>query len=528
MATGDQPLTAGAAATEAPDGQDAPPRRTVGAWVDGITENELPLFAQNLAEISSVATARQSSAADLARVIAMDISMSVRLLKIANSPVLNPQNRSIDSIRAAVVLMGFDAVRDLAFSLSLVSELHREDGRNRVTELLAHAFHAATLAQALSHAARDRSPEEVFVAALLLNVGEMAFWSRSRSECDAIAALEARGESREAAERSVLGFPLRELTRRLADEWRMSGLLKATLAGADDGDARCVNVRFGDRMAAIVEAHGWDSPEGRTALKDLAERLGVPRADLGEKLRASTREAGRMARRFGVPDVERFLSSAGTAAAPEGLDDASTGAPSGAAPAADAAAATDAGASGRPPSADAAEAEYPEADPQRELQAVRDVQAELQGRPDIDRLMRLVLDGLHRGAGMDRAFFAMLSPDRTELRARYAAGADAAGVLDGCRIPVAGQRNLFTVLLQAGKAVWVDAGRRERLGPLIGPDIDRWAAGAPFYAMPIFVRQRAVGLLYADRSGSGRDLDEEGFSSFRFFGEQIATGLERR
>ncbi len=493
------------------------PRRTVGAWVDGITEKELPLFAQNLAEISSVATARQSSAADLARVIAMDISMSVRLLKIANSPVLNPQNRSIDSIRAAVVLMGFEAVRDLAFSLSLVSELHREGGRDRITELLAHAFHAATLAQTLSHCARDRSPEEVFVAALLLNVGEMAFWSRSRAECDAIAAQEAAGESREAAERSVLGFPLRELTRRLAEEWRMSGLLKATLAGTEDSDPRCASVRSGDRIAAIVESHGWDSAEGRAALKDMAERLGMPRADLEEKLRTATREAGRMARRFGVHDVERFLP----AARPAGAVGEQPAGPA-------TAAAAPAGTGMAPDVSGDSGPDFPDADPQRELQAVRDVQAELQGRPDIDRLMRLALEGLHRGAGMDRALFAMLSPDRGELRARYAAGADAEAVLGSCRIPVAGKRNLFAVLLQAGKAVWVDAERRERLGPLIGPDIDRWAAGAPFYAMPIFVRQRAVGLLYADRSGSGRALDEEGFSSFRFFGEQIATGLERR
>ena len=513
----------GAAAAPEPDAPELPQRRSVAAWVDGITENELPLFAQNLAEISSVATARQSSAADLARVIAMDISMSVRLLKIANSPVLNPQNRSIDSIRAAVVLMGFEAVRDLAFSLSLVSELHREGGRDRVTELLAHAFHAATLAQTVSHCAGDRSPEEVFVAALLLNVGEMAFWSRRRPECEAIAAREADGESGEAAQRGVLGFSLRELTKRLADEWRMSGLLKATLVGNDDGDPRCASVRSGDRIAAIVEAHGWDSSEGRAALKDMAERLGMPRPDLEERLRTATREAGRMARRFGVHDVERFLPTARAAG--------STGRPAGGRKAVDngaSATTAPAGTGQRQEAAAVGEAGFPDADPQRELQAVRDVQAELQGRPDIDRLMRLALEGLHRGAGMDRALFAMLSPDRGELRARYAAGADADAVLGSCRIPVTGKRNLFAVLLQAGKAVWVDAERRERLGPLIGPEIDRWAAGAPFYAMPIFVRQRAVGLLYADRSGSGRALDDEGFSSFRFFGEQIATGLERR
>jgi len=46
--------------------------------------------------------------------------------------------------------------------------------------------------------------------------------------------------------------------------------------------------------------------------------------------------------------------------------------------------------------------------------------------------------------------------------------------------------------------------------------------------MPIFVRSRPVGLLYADRSASGRELDEEAFTSFRYFGDQIGAGLARR
>jgi len=502
--------------TPEPAEEARPPRDGVWAWVDSITERELPLFAQNLAEISSVASARQSSAADLAGAITMDISMSVRLLRIANSPVLNPQDRTIDSVRTAVVLMGFDAVRDLAFSLSLVSELHRGDGNDRVVELLAHAFHAATQAQTLARVDKDRSPEEVFVAGLLSNVGEMAFWSRPRSEGAAIEARIARGEPREDAERAVLGFPLKDLSRRLAEEWRMSGLLRSVLADPASGNPRCGSVRTGDAVATVVEAHGWESREGKAALDDAAEQVSMSKAELEPLLRDATRQAGKMARRFGVPEIERFLSQ-GRAGA--GSDKASA---AGGALAADAAVAA---ASGAPD-----QAAFATADPQLELQAVRELQAQLQeDKPDIDRLMRLALEGLHGGAGMDRAFFAMLSPDRSVLRARYAAGGDREALLEACRIPVGnGARNLFGVLLQTGKAGWVDAARRDRLGSLIGADIDRWAAGAPFFAMPIYVRSRPVGLLYADRSASGRALDDDAFSSFRFFGDQIGAGLARR
>jgi len=433
----------------------------------------------------------------------------VRLLRIANSPVLNPQDRTIDSVRTAVVLMGFDAVRDLAFSLSLVSELHRGDGNDRVVELLAHAFHSATQAQTLARLGKDRSPEEVFVAGLLLNVGEMAFWSRPRPEGAAIEARIARGEAREEAERAVLGFPLKELSRRLAEEWRMSGLLRSVLADPESSNPRCESVRTGDGVATVVEAHGWDSREGKAVLADTAEQVAVSKAELEPLLREATREAGKMARRFGVPEIEKFLTQSRAGSAAGGTVEQTSDA-----------------------AADAAgdRATFAQADPQAELQAVRDLQAQLQeDEPDIDRLMRLALEGLHMGAGMDRAFFAMLSPDRGSLRARYAAGGDREQLLEACRIPVgSGSRNLFGVLLQTGKAVWVDAARRDRLGPLIGPDIDRWAAGAPFFAMPIYVRSRPVGLLYADRSASGRELDEEAFTSFRYFGDQIGAGLARR
>lgn len=468
----------------------------VDAWVDGITENELPLFAQSLSEISSVASQAGSSAADLARVISMDVSMSVRLLKIANSPVLNPQNRTIDSVRGAVVLMGFDAVRDLAFSLSLVSELHGDDAYPRVAELLAHGFHAACQGQVLALAGKDRSPEEIFVAGLLLKVGEMAFWSRERPETREIEARMAQGEDRQHAEKAVLGFSLDELSRRLAGEWRMSGLLRGCLAAGPSRPPRCETVLLGDAMAAAVERHGWDSREVQALIRKAAGDLNMGQREMTQLLEEGSRSALTMARRFGVHSIETYLSAdrpAGVAAA------------------------------------ESAAVLVAEPDPQAELEAVRGMQQEMQGRPDIDRLMRLALDGLHGGAAMDRAVFAMLSPDRRILKVRYAAGSDQSQLLQSCQFQVGGDsRNLFGLLLKTGKAIWVDDERRARLGDLIGPDIDALAGGAAFFAMPIFVRRRPVGLLYADRSTSARALDEASFTSFRFFGEQIAAGLAKR
>lgn len=469
----------------------------VDDWVNSITENELPLFAQSLSEISSVASQARSSAGDLAQVITMDVSMSVRLLKIANSPMLNPQNRTIDSVRAAVVLMGFDAVRDLAFSLSLVSELHGDQAHPRVVELLAHAFHAASQAQVLARAGRDECPEEVFVAGLLLNVGEMAFWSRPRPETRDIDARLAGGEDRDSAERAVLGFSLEALSRRLAEEWRMSGLLRACMAAPAARSRRCRNVLLGDAIARTVERHGWESTETAALVDQAARRLDMPSGEVGEMLRQGTREAAAMARRFGVSAIEQFLAPRAETARPH------------------------------PRTGSEAAARQP--DPQAELESVRALQSQMQEKPDIDTLMRLALDGLYRGAAMDRALFAMLSPDRTKLTVRYAVGGERRELLRDAVIRVDDQdRSLFGLLLKTGKTVWVDAARRDKLSSLIGPEIDRWAGGTEFFAMPIFVRGRPVGLLYGDCSASTGVLSDAAFTSFRFFGEQIAAGMARR
>lgn len=42
------------------------------------------------------------------------------------------------------------------------------------------------------------------------------------------------------------------------------------------------------------------------------------------------------------------------------------------------------------------------------------------------------------------------------------------------------------------------------------------------------VKQRAIGLIYADRSLSGRELDEESFDSFRHFTKECGMVLSLR
>jgi HD-like signal output (HDOD) protein len=477
------------------------------------------LFAQTLREIAEVASQAESSAADLARVVTLDIAMSVRLLKIANSPMLNPQGRDIDSVSAAVVLMGFDAVRDLAFSLSLVGELSRADADPRLVPLLAHAFHTAAQAQTLARALQLTRPEEAFVAGLLLHVGELAFWSRPRPETETLRDLLDAGTPAEQAERAALGFTLSQLSRCLAEEWHLSGLLRTALAQSGDV-ARARPVLLADELAHVVERHGWGSAEAREPVRRVAGLLNLPEPDVQRLLQDASRAAGRMAGRFGVASVERLLNTTpGRPGIASAADPAAPTVPT-------AVAITAAGHDAPGPSTGPDGAPRP--DPRVELAAVRELQVLSRGTPDLADLVRLVLRGVRDGIGMDLVLFAILSRDRQWLSARHRAGGAGRDGVESWRVPVGdGADNLFRVLLRSGKAIWVDDATRQRLGRLVEGAADVLARGQPFFAMPVLVRGRPVGLLYADRGTAGSSLSAEAFASFRHFGEQIGDGLSR-
>ena len=156
-------------------------------WRERLNASGLPVFSRTVREIRNVSSSRASSAQDLSDVIGHDASMAARVIQIANSPLFNLQNRDIDTINAAVVMVGFDAVRDLVISVSVIEEMLKGHQHTRVGQHMARAFHAAAQARSFARQGGEKA-EEVFVGALLKYVGEMAFWSRAEREAIAIEA----------------------------------------------------------------------------------------------------------------------------------------------------------------------------------------------------------------------------------------------------------------------------------------------------------------------------------------------------
>ncbi len=110
----------------------------------------------------------------VAKALSMDCALSIKVLRIANSP-LYAQRRKSENLRQALVVLGLNATLTLALSFSLVKSL-RSGKANGISYPFywRRALLAATAARALADAMRHAMAEEIFLAALLQDVGMLA------------------------------------------------------------------------------------------------------------------------------------------------------------------------------------------------------------------------------------------------------------------------------------------------------------------------------------------------------------------
>ena len=110
----------------------------------------------------------------VAKALSMDSALSTKILRIANSP-LYAQRRKSENLRQALVVLGLNATLTLALSFALVKSL-RSGKPNGLDHPLywRRALLAATSARALADAMHHPVAEEIFLAALLQDVGMLA------------------------------------------------------------------------------------------------------------------------------------------------------------------------------------------------------------------------------------------------------------------------------------------------------------------------------------------------------------------
>ena len=240
------------------------------------------------------------SAENLADTVRVDPALTLRVLRLANSPFFGLPRR-VTSLREGVVLLGFREVRALALSACVLDPAVRgaldragiDYGAFWINSVVVGFF-----AQALAMAdTMDR--DQAFTAGLVHNIGRLAL-AQHRSDALRAAAAEARatGAHIHEIEERDLGYTDAEVGAAIADSWGFPVPLVEAIANHGRSIYEVRDPRSLETM--VVKARRFARSHG---VADGLDQLGViPVADIEWHAPAIERALGRLGGAQGILD----------------------------------------------------------------------------------------------------------------------------------------------------------------------------------------------------------------------------------
>lgn len=187
---------------------------------------------------------------ELSSIVLLDPLLCLRLLREAERRKSHRLNHETTTALAAIMQLGVDEFREL-----LLSSTEIEEANTGLLEVEARATVAAQAAQRWALGRMDLNPEEVAVAALLADAGELLLWvyepelpQAARDEL-----LSGRAKRSSQAQVAACGFDFKQLTMRCAELWKLPALVLQLLRGVDSPRANLTRI-CSNAARHVVEA----------------------------------------------------------------------------------------------------------------------------------------------------------------------------------------------------------------------------------------------------------------------------------
>jgi len=250
---------------------------------------DLPTLPVVTSEILECLDDPDTPAAALANLISTDQALATRLLRLANSAYYGFPRR-IGTINLAVVILGFDTVRDLCLSLLITDSFFRPSSELPLDMDAAwrHSMATAIASRMLLRSSGANVPGEGFVAGLVHDVGKLFLARYFPAEYSRVMGLtREEGMHLLTAEAEVFGLTHAIVGGWLLDEWNLPvWLVDSTrdhhgVSGEDEWGLLSQNIGFAD---ALVRRAGYEAGSGALLeiTPHLASSLRLKKTEAGE------------------------------------------------------------------------------------------------------------------------------------------------------------------------------------------------------------------------------------------------------
>jgi HD-like signal output (HDOD) protein len=164
----------------------------------------------------------RSSVMDIAGIISGDQGLTVRLLRMANSPLYGFPSR-IETITQAVTILGIQQINDLVLATTIMKFFEKiPEDLVEITSFWQHSIACGLSARVLATYRREANVERFFVAGTLHDIGRLIIFTKiPEQSLELLAWSKKQGELVYNVERELMGFDHADVGGALLQAWKL-------------------------------------------------------------------------------------------------------------------------------------------------------------------------------------------------------------------------------------------------------------------------------------------------------------------
>ena len=203
-------------------------------------KKDFPTMSHQVVEISQKAKAAGDSCANiLSNAILKDYSLSSKLLRLVNSPLYGQYGGRISTVSRAVVILGFEEVRNAALGLMLLDHLKDKNQADNLKEACISSMISGSLANGVADKMNIKDKEEAYVCSMFHQLGKLLSIYYFPEESEIIFDMVKQKNMKEqAAAESVLGVSFEEIGIAVGESWQLPHELIESMHSLPPGELK--------------------------------------------------------------------------------------------------------------------------------------------------------------------------------------------------------------------------------------------------------------------------------------------------
>ncbi|MFA6310567.1 MAG: HDOD domain-containing protein [Sterolibacterium sp.] len=492
-------------------------------------KSDFPALSDSVSAINKLTNSDKESIDTLSATILRDFALTNKILRLVNSAHYRQVGGgSINTISRAVVVLGFDAIRNTAITVLLFEHLQDKGNARELKESFLRANLAGLLGRETALKINARAGEESFICSMFHGLGELlAQYYFPEESLEVRKLMQQKNLTSDAAAARILGLSFEELGVAIAKTWgfppgmvnSMRRLPAKVRKPSTHDEMLQVVAGFSHELCEVVSGAGPD--DYRQAAKNVADRF-KGSLELSEKqvkglLETSLEEVGKIAAVLHInlkqsPLARRVKDLAGSSAPVASETDLADQTVLDDTILADQAAAITAtpeqpAAATRMAELSPADEEHIDAVPDNAQQVltagIQDISNSLIEDFQLNDVLRITLETMYRAMGFQRVILCLRNTKTNTMVGRFGFGQGATEIAKQFSFSLAQATDVF--LLAMTKPV--DLLISDVDDPKIADRIPAWYRerifAKTFALFPLVIKDKPVGLIYCEREKAG-------------------------